>query len=130
MSIHKGVQKPSTTTYYKYLPPIFWSCFSRYLVLISKDSDNGQGARRKRSLPNECDIEQLYNSSLAEMNNLTCYVTAAYTPKEITDDGLTLTIGNGEYIGGFYNQPLTQNESYRVHYGFEGSLEVSMHTKS
>ena len=93
-------------------------------MVISKDVSSGQKARKKRSLPRECDIEQLYNSSLAEMNNLTCYITAAYTPEEITDDGLTLTIGNGEYIGGFYNQPLTQNKAYRVHHGFEGSLEV------
>ena len=93
-------------------------------MVISKDSIDGQGVRKKRSLPGECDIEQLYNSSFAEMNNLTCNITAAYTPEEITDEGLTLTIGNGEYIGGFYNQPLTQNKAYRIHHGFEGSLEV------
>ncbi|XP_023222151.1 putative tyrosine-protein kinase Wsck [Centruroides sculpturatus] len=58
--------------------------------------------------------ERLYNYSEAVKNGLSFYVAAQLTPEEIEK---VFYVGDGKVYGGFYNAPLSEDQSYDIMQG-------------
>lgn len=97
----------------------------QYLVVINQNGNDVSHHTKKQSLPEECNINKLYNATVAAENNQACYITATFKPEQINTSGLVLTIGSEERNGGYYNQPLQKNQIYTAHIGYRGIIGVS-----
>jgi hypothetical protein len=97
----------------------------QYLVVISQSRNGASNSIKKRALPVECNVDMLYNSTVASATHQTCYITATFKAEQMNSSGLLFTIGNRESNMGYYNQPLLKDQSYTVHIGYRGIIEVS-----
>ena len=61
-----------------------------------------------------CDLSNIQDFYLAESYERDCYIAAAVEDSLIEKEPLTITIGDGNNIRGYYNAPLKSKSFYSV----------------
>ena len=72
-----------------------------------------------------CDSTDLKNAVEAKNNDYGCYIIAKLSSREMPSSGLLFTIGDANYYGGYYNEPLTSGNRYMLHVVAEIPREVN-----
>ena len=100
------------------------SLCSYYKIILNQAETN---PRRKRATIFEnsvCSTEDLFDYKRATELGLMCYITAQINGALITNDGLTVNLGDDEDYGGYYNAPLVPDTEYGLVLGVTVDFQV------
>ncbi|XP_067932743.1 receptor-type tyrosine-protein phosphatase delta-like [Watersipora subatra] len=92
---------------------------SYYQIIVQAPGKLNSKRKKRYALfeNSTCDSDSLYGYETAAELGMTCYITAEIPGSSVTDDGLTVNIGDGQTLNNYYNAPLEPETNYTLAVG-------------
>ncbi|XP_067932719.1 receptor-type tyrosine-protein phosphatase T-like [Watersipora subatra] len=89
---------------------------SNYQLIVGKSSEPTIKRQERKAVfkSSTCDSDSLYGYETASELGMTCYITAEIPGSLVTDDGLTVNVGDGQTLNNYYNAPLEPETNYSL----------------
>ncbi|XP_067932647.1 receptor-type tyrosine-protein phosphatase alpha-like [Watersipora subatra] len=92
---------------------------SYYQIIVQAPGELNRKRKKRYAIfkNSTCDSDSLYSYEKSAELSMTCYITAEIPGSSVTDDGLTVNIGDGQTLNNYYNAPLEPETNYTLAVG-------------